>query len=238
MNKIAIFVEGLTERKFAKRLIYQRYAHINPVIVREMVLKGKGSYFEPINVNHIVGIDYLFLIVEVPDYSRLLTTIIDNAENMFGKKGFVFILGLRDLIPNKRSEKGAVISAIRNALACIPLGERIGIVLAVMETEAWFLYNWQMFQRIDTKLCPSLINQELHVDLVNDDPETRYDRPAKVINDILHLAGLRYRKHEGEIDTIVHNIDFNHMFSCSDRVDSFRRFVGILDRCCSLTGQR
>lgn len=231
MTKIAIFVEGQTERKFVKQLIYQRYGSVPTVIVREMVLKGKGSYFQPIDVNQGQGIGCLFLVVEVPEYSKVLTMAIYNAENMVRNIGFALIVGLRDLIPNKRNEKAEVINLISRLLSGIAVRDKISIILAVMETEAWFLYDWQLFQRIDCRLSPSYIQSNLNIDLVNDDPELKYEHPSKTMDEIFRLVGLRYRKREGEIDTVVKSIDFNHMFSFSDKIDSFRRFISKLDYC-------
>ena len=54
---------------------------------------------------------------------------------------------------------------------------------------------------------------------------------SKTMDDILHLAGLRFRKHGPEVDTVVRNIDFDHLISCNDKIDSFFRFLRDLDGC-------
>lgn len=234
MIKIAIFVEGITERKFIKKLVYQRYASVTNVLVKEMVLRGKDNYFQPITINQEQGIDCLFLVIEAPEYSKMLSMVMDNAENMIKNIGYAFVIGLRDLIPNRRNEKAAVVNAIDRLLSGLTIRNRIDIILAVMETEAWFLYDWQLFQRIDTTLSPSCIKGALNIDLINDDPELQYEHPSYIMDKILRLVRLRYRKHESEIDTIVGNIDFNYMFSCTNKIDSFLRFVSKLD-CCGLS---
>lgn len=230
MTKIAIFVEGITERKFIKKLIYRRYASVSSVLVKEMVLRGKGSYFQPIDVNQAQGIDCLFLIIEAPEYSKMISMVADNAETMIQNIGYAFVIGLRDLIPNRRNEKTIIINGIDRVLSRLTVRNRIGIILAVMETEAWFLYDWQLFQRIDNRLSTNHIKNSLGIDLVIDDPE-EYEKPVKILDKILRLADLRYRKHENEVDTIVSNINFNHLFSCDEKIDSFIRFRSKLDYC-------
>ncbi len=230
MTRVAIFVEGQTERTFVRRLLYQRYASETAIVVQEMVLKGKKRYFQPSVVSQIQGINYSFLIIEVPDYSQVISMVRHNAENMI-REGFSFVIGLRDLHPNGRNEKANVTNVISALFKELTVRDKTGIVLAVMETEAWFLYDWQLFQRINNILCPNFIQTRLNYDLVNNDPELYYEHPSKSIDNILKLVRLRYRKRIIEIDTIVDNIDFNNLFSCTSKIDSFLRFVNLLDLC-------
>ncbi len=107
-----------------------------------------------------------------------------------------------------------------------------------METEAWFLYDWGLFQKINGELTAGHIKDVLNIDLVNDDPELKYPRPKKVIDDILKLVNLRYRKHKEEINMITSNIDYENMFSCcsnhcNSKIDSFQRFIRKID-CCGI----
>ena len=233
MTRIAVFVEGITERKFIKKLIYRRYSAVAKVLVKELVLRGKDPFLQKIDANQAQGIDCLFLIIEAPEHSKLLSMIKANAENMINNVGYSFIIGLRDLTPNKRGEKIVVINGIDRFLSGLSVTNKISIVLAVMETEAWFLYDWQLFQRLHGNLSPDYIKGALNIDLINDDPELQYNDPSHIIDKVLRLVELRYRKHESEIDNIVGNIDFNFMFSCTNKIDSFLRFVSKLD-CCGL----
>ena len=229
MTKVAVFVEGLTERKFIRKLIYRRYSAVANVLVQDLVLRGKAAFLQEIDDKP--GIDCLFVIIEAPDYSQIISMIKANAENMINNSGYSFLIGLRDLIPNRRDEKSVVINGIDRFLSGLSVKNKIGIVLAVMETEAWFLYDWQLFQRLHGKLSPDCIKGALNIDLINDDPELQYNDPSHIIDKVLRLVELRYRKHESEIDNIVGNIDFNFMFSCTNKIDSFLRFVSKLDYC-------
>ena len=229
MIKTAIFVEGLTEREFIKKLIYKRYGN-RPVLVREMVMKGKNRYFESLEGKYL-GIELLVFLVEVPDYTSVATMIMKNAEEMVMKKGFAEVIGLRDLSPNRRSEKAKVIETIDRLLRRMTVYDKIGIYLAVMEMEAWCMCDWDMFRRIDNRLIPKHLENSLNIDVVNGDPEEDYGRPHVVMDKILRLVNLRYRKHEEEIKRMVENTDFDYLGRVNNKVDSFIKFRNRLDNC-------
>jgi len=138
MTRIAIFVEGQTERKFAKKLIGQRYGHLI-FKMTEIVRRGKDRYISFHQSRESLGIQCHFLLIEVPSRDTLISHIIDNATNMVMRQGFNFLLGLQDLVPNKRSDNVRIMNSINTSLNKSPVHDKISVVLAIMETEAWFL---------------------------------------------------------------------------------------------------
>ena len=111
------------------------------------------------------------------------------------------------------------------------LTDRISLILAVMETEAWFLADHNLFSKIDSKLTPGYIKQELQRDLIKDDPEEDYDKPADIIKDIYDLAGKHYRKRYGDSCNIVNNINYDYLY-CETRdrkISAFHLLVEKLD---------
>lgn len=230
MTKIAIFVEGPTELKFAKKLIWQRYGHLTPK-VSEIVCRGKDRYISPPEPQASSGLHWFILLIEVPNRDTVVSYIMDNATNMVSRRNFNLLLGLRDLLPDKRSDKIRVINATNATLKRSPVCDKIRVVLAVMETEAWFLCDWHMFQKIDTRLTTAFIQGHLGLDLVNDDPEVAYDHPARILDDIVRLVKRRYRKHRLEIDTVVRNLDVGYLCSSTSKIASFFRFITELDSC-------
>ncbi len=230
MIRIAIFVEGQTERKFAKKLIGKRYGHLT-LKVTELVRKGKNPYISNEAPTASACVDCSFLLVEVPSRDKLISYVVDNASNMVVKQDFVLLLGLQDLFPNKRSDKMQIMNSIDEKIKKSPQYNKISVVLAVMETEAWFLCDWQMFTRIDSKLTNTYIQSCLGFDIVNDDPELVYNHPARTLDEILRLANHRYRKHKPEIESIVNNLDLKYLCSCTGKIDSFFNFVSKLDNC-------
>jgi len=232
VTKIAIFVEGQTERKFIRKLVGQRYGHMG-IKVKEISLRGRNSFIHASPSRESPGLSCFFLIVEVPSYEKLVSYVKENASNLVNTHNFGLLSGLRDLAPAKRSDKRQVISGIQRLLSDAPERDKISITLAVMETEAWFLCDWHMFQRIDTRLTTALIQSCLDLDLVNDDPELAYDHPSKTLDNILKLAQRRYRKHSREIDLVIRNLDVGHLRSNTSKIDSFFRFITQLDSCVS-----
>lgn len=230
MTRIAIFVEGQTERKFAKKLIWQRYGHLT-LKVTEIIRRGRDRFISTRKPQASSGVDWFVSLIEVPSRDTLVSYIMDNATNMVFGQDFNLLLGLLDLFPDKRSDKIRIINAINTTLRRSPACDKVRVVLAVMETEAWFLCDWHMFQRIDTRLTPAFIQSHLGLDLVNDDPELAYDHPSKTLDNILKRAQRRYRKHSSEIDIVVGKLDLGYLSSCTGKIDSFFRFITELDGC-------
>ena len=230
MTKIAIFVEGQTERKFAKKLVGQRYGHLT-FRITEIERRGKNTHMSGAELRESPGLDCSFLLVEVPSRDKIISYVIDNASNMVLTQGFNLLLGLQDLFPNKRSDKVRIINSIRTSLNRSPVYDKISVVLAIMETEAWFLCDCCMFERIDVRLTSTFIQSHLGLDLVNNDPELAYNHPSKTLDDILKLVQRRYRKRSSEIDLVVRNIDTTYLSSCTGKIDSFFNFIRQLDSC-------
>ena len=80
-------------------------------------------------------------------------------------------------------------------------------------------------------MTPNRIKNEIGVDLIADDPESAYEAPEKILNKIFRLVNLKYRKHGSEVKEVVDNIDFQHLFSCNTKINSFFIFVETMDRC-------
>lgn len=228
MTRIAIFVEGQTERKFVKKLIGRRYGYLI-FRITEIIRRGKNTHISNEGLRESFGLDCSFLLVEVPSRDKLISYVIDNPSTMVLKQGFNLLLGLQDLFPDKRSDKVRIINSINTSLNRSPVYDKISVVVAIMETEAWFLCDWRMFERIDARLTSTSIQSHLNLDLVNYDPELAYNHPSKTLDDILKLAQRRYRKRSSEIDTVVGNVDISHLSSCTSKIDSFFRFITELD---------
>lgn len=230
MIKVAIFVEGLTETRFIKKLIGQRYGHL-PYQIREIRFRTWDEYAPLQALKDLPGLTCGFLLIEVPSYDKLFSYVIDSAAGMVHKQGFNLLLGLRDLHPSKRNDKPIIVGMHNRILASKPERDRIALILAVMETEAWFLCDAHLFERIDYNLTPSYIQSQLNLDLINNDPEITYDAPSQTLDSILRLISRRYRKHGTEVDTVVNNIDYNYLCSYSNKIDSFFQFLNALDHC-------
>jgi len=199
--------------------------------IKEIIRRGKNSYIANGELREPPGLECSFLLVEVPSRDKVISYVRDNAPNMVLKQSFNLLLGLQDLFPAKRSDKIRTMNLINMSLKKSPVYDRISVILAIMETEAWFLCDWHMLERIDARLMADCIKSHLALDIVNDDSEEAYDHPSKTLDDILKLVQLRYRKKSSEIDTLVRNIDIQYLYSCTSKIDSFFNFVTKLDSC-------
>ncbi|MBI2980339.1 MAG: hypothetical protein HYY41_05910, partial [Chloroflexi bacterium] len=197
----------------------------------EIVRRGRNPYISSEEPRESIGLDCSFSLVEVPSREKIISYVVENASNMVVKQGFNLLLGLQDLFPNKRSDKVQIMNSIDKKLQESPMYDKISVVLAIMETEAWFLCDWRMFERIDAKLTNAYIHSRLGLDIANNDPELVYNHPSKTLDEILKLADRRYRKHSSEIDLVVGSVDVTYLSSCTDKIDSFFSFIRQLDSC-------
>jgi hypothetical protein len=235
MKKIAIFVEGQTEQIFATRLLYQFYGYGNVEIVGT---KSRGK-------KHFVQLKapkphytYYFLIVDIggePDdfaKSTVLSDMLENYKNM-KDKGYVKLMGLKDLYPQKREDKKKIVEAMQKEIIKQNISpETCKVMLAIMEIEAWFMADPNLFSHIDKSLTPEHIREELKYDLLQDDPELVYNHPAGVIEKIYELAGKHYKKREKDAYKIVESLNYEHL--CLDvreqnKITSFFLFLAELE---------
>ncbi len=180
-----------------------------------------------VHIRETGDVDHLFLIVNVGTDERVVSAVDYNSANMIAK-GFGKVIGLRDLYPYRREDEAKVKSKIQKFLLGSPHSNKLKIILAIMETEAWFLADPNLFESMNLKLTLGYIGQKLRYDLENQDPETAYDHPATIIKEIYHLVGMKYRKREGDSYRIVNHIDFVHLYFDTreqNKIKSFHRFV-------------
>lgn len=227
MKKIAIFVEGQTEQLFVEKMVYQFYNR-GEVYIDKIKLWGKSNHKPLPQREDISYYKYYFLLVDSGNDTKVLSDLLARMENLF-ENNFEKILGLRDLYPQKREEKPFVIEMIQLALSkkAAPL-DKIKIILAIMETEAWFLGDPHLFQRIDSTLSPEFIQKKLEYNLIEDDPETVYNHPAKIIQEIYKLVGRDYGKHEDEVKEITAALDYDYLcvkVKDQGKILSFFRFL-------------
>jgi hypothetical protein len=230
MKKIAIFVEGQTEQIFVGKLIHQIYGYQGIQVISDKI-HGKSLFIRLQEDPDADFVDYLFLVVNVDTDERVLSAMVDNAPRM-ADRGFCKIIGLRDLFPNARADKAAVINAIQNVISRQEQADLMKLILAIMEVEAWFLADPGLFERVDGQLTAEHIKAELGVDL-EEDPEVAYAHPARVIKDIYGLVDLLYRKKAADTYKIADSIDYDTL--CLDaqekgKIDSFFRFVRELEQ--------
>ncbi len=97
---------------------------------------------------------------------------------------------------------------------------------AIMEVEAWFLGMYDYLQKINSQLTPELIKTQLGTDITQD-PEITVYHPAKLLNDIYQLVGMKYDKHKGDAHAITSSLSKSDYIRLKDsgKCESFKEFI-------------
>ncbi|MDM8543409.1 DUF4276 family protein [Desulfococcaceae bacterium HSG9] len=229
MIKIGIFVEGQTERIFVVKFLSEYLGGEHNFSRTEIInLGSKGTKI--ITERNFPHADFYFLIFDTTGDGNVVPAILERADNMIKNRGFRYILALEDLYDRPRNKKKYVLNQFNRLTAKFTFQDRLKLILAIMEIEAWFLADYNLFSRLNSIATPKFINQELNINLIDKNPES-YNHPAEIINKIYKLCGMKYKKREQQTYNIVYNVDFD--FLCSDeiieKVKSWKYFVSCID---------
>ena len=213
MKKIAVFTEGQTEQLFVlaaiKFLADQRSLHIK----RQKLLGGRKFPTMYMNVGTEEGdaedCELYFLLVDCASDERVVTAINENYQKLVDE-GFEVILGIRDLRPDLSIDQlGKLLIGIDKSL---PKGQvKPGVVVAVMEIEAWFLAEHSHFSRLDSALSTQAIKDRLNIDLPCNSEV--FEDPAQTLAEIYNLAGHVYDKSEAVVRRTIDALDFTEFRS-------------------------
>lgn len=230
MIKIAIFVEGQTERIFVEKLLNCYLTHPYFTIKSVKLLGDKVSIITR-ESNH-PEIKYYFYIVDVTGDGNVMSALLERHEDMFVNQKYKKIIALRDLFPFKRKDKCKVVNSIKKLFnEKTSFSDRLKLIFSIMEIESWFLGEYNVFSRIDPVLRPEFINRKLKINLFEDNPEL-YKKPSTIIKRIYRLIKKDYTKSEKQAHNICHNIDYE--FLCynnelHNRIKSFKYFLNCID---------
>ena len=209
MKKLALFLEGQTERLFVQSLvefcgaganvrIQPRWGHLGrrrPRMLVEIDGKKMGT-----------GEDFFVLIHDCGSDNRVVSDIRDHYEGLVREK-YSLIIGVKDVYPEfTRDDIGKFRAGLRSTLADLNT-ITIEFYLSIMEIEAWFLAENTHFQRISPKLTKRRITNVLGYFPDNKNVESR-DIPSDDLADILNIVGKKYDKSRGIVDEIVGQLDF------------------------------
>jgi hypothetical protein len=229
-KKIACFVEGQTELIFVEKL-FQEIAGYKKISIETYKFQGgkANRIIQPHKSSTIKDAPFLVLIYDCGCDSHVVSDIGKQHESLTNK-GYEKILGLRDLYPKSLSEKGQLEGGIKGWLKLVqPRGIPIYITLAVMEIEAWFLAEWHYFDKLDSRLTPDFILQELGLDLKNIDVEQR-PHPSQDLKDIYRLVSKKYDKSEITSQEIINNLDYDFLYlDLVNSVKQLKKFIDEID---------
>ncbi|OAV65872.1 hypothetical protein Barb4_03176 [Bacteroidales bacterium Barb4] len=211
MKKIAVFVEGNTELIFVRELLLRMYDYQN--VLLERCLLRSDNLQEPLHVHGTKDEPNYYLIIDVGGDGSVLSAIVKREKDLFEKKGYSKIIGLRDMFGEmycrKNNDKKTINWDVINHFKektkeqIDKIGnDKIHFFFAIMETEAWLLGIKDIFLNIG--LTNDFIkNSHLKYDLDKNDPEKTYYHPAKVIGEIFKLAEREYGKNEKSLYSLI-----------------------------------
>lgn len=234
MRKTAIFVEGQTELIFVREYLLRFFAYQNiDLECRTLFSDGKFESAEYDFPNKEA--EFHFQIINVGGDTAVLSRMLKREMYLY-QAGYEKIIGLRDMFTEEYLKKSATvdpklntkfIEASQNAIQRVAAQpKKITLCFATMETEAWVLGMFELFERMDEKLTPEFIHENLEFNLKETDPENYFFQPSKNLDEIFQLIGKAYGKKKGDVEAIA-NIsqkeDFENLLKKSV-CSTFNRF--------------
>ncbi len=233
MKKTVIFVEGQTELIFVREYLLKWFEWHVDLECTKLARYGDIEYAEYNFPNPTA--EQHFQIIDVGNDTSVLTKILKYEKRM-RELGYDKLIGLRDMyseIYKMRSHtyNKDLVEVFKNASndeiqyrASEP--DSIDICFAIMETEAWFLGHYELFERIDSRLTTAFIHQNLQIDLTTIDPETDVFHPYPVVGKIFGLVELSYKKRQEDVNKIVGKFEKDDYQTLLDRdaCQSFNHF--------------
>ncbi|QGZ92693.1 hypothetical protein [Microcystis aeruginosa] len=212
-KKLAIFVEGQTERILITRLL-QEIAGYKKVSVEVYQVRGDKANrkIQPLKSNLIEVAPFFILLYDCGCDSHVLSDI-KKQHNSLTNNGYEKILGLRDLYPEPLENRTKVENGIKGFLKTLlqNKGIPISIILVIMEIEAWFLGEYSFLTKIDSCLTSNFILHNLGFDLNALDVE-QIPHPSQVLDSIYQLIQRSYDKSERTVEEIASLLNYEFMY--------------------------
>jgi hypothetical protein len=233
MIKTVIFVEGQTELIVTREFLlkYFEYNDIEIVCYR-LVTDSNTEKAEYDFQNNAAS--YHFQIINVGNDKSVLSAILKR-EKYLVKNEYKKIIGLRDMYSKEYKELSVDIKENINTrfveqtnqiISNFNSSIEINFHFAIMEIEAWLLGINNIFEKFDNRLSNKYIENNLSFDLQIVDPEKLFYHPAKEIDKILGLIGIKYNKSKAIIESLINLIGKNEIqeLAQSTKCNSFKNF--------------
>jgi len=228
MKRLAFFVEGYSEMLFVERLVVA-IAGRNEVRIEEIRIKGGTKVPKSIvtvkAADDDLGQQYYILIVDCGGDHQVRTRLQEEHKNLTDK-GYEKIVCIRDVRPLfTREDVPKLYAGLRSGLAegLAP----VDFILSIMEVEAWFLAEFNHYEKIDPALTPSIVASLLTFDPIKDDPALR-DEPGADLKSCYASVGQEYTK--GDVTRTMDALDYAYVYTeLGDRIPEIKRLVEHVD---------
>lgn len=227
MKKVAIMVEGQTERIFCEQFLFAVAGYERGLVVLRRRLHG--GYLIDLGPRGGDPSDatITILLISCESGDKVLSYIAETVDRLT-RDGFSKVVGLKDLHPQKRED----VPKLMQTLALVQKTSRIPIelVLATMEIEAWFLADADLLPQISAHLTEDQVCKILGVANLDEIQVEELARPAVLLDELMKGTGERYTKAEAQIHSIVSKLNMENLYLVKAAgIPSFQKFVRILD---------
>jgi len=230
MKKLAIFVEGQTEEVFVEKLLCE-FAKQNSIVFNIQRLSGgKNCSRTPTIIKSTPIADeteYYILIYTSCNDERVVSDYKERYNNLISQ-GYNTVLALRDLYPKDYEDLSRVENSITFALNLESIPNNIHI--ATREVETWFLGEYTHFNKIHTNITLDAIQAKTSYLFPLEEYEKTIVDPAKTLDEIYNIEGLRYRKKAHQVQRTVNNLDYENLYlNVRNNVPSLNKFLQDID---------
>jgi hypothetical protein len=212
MEKLAIFVEGQTERIFTENLLLALAGPRNYHI--DAIQAYGGGPLLPRTWEEIHAIrpdpktEYYILIYECMNDSRVLSDIRDQYRTL-ADQGFKNIIGIRDVYPEPPGDIPTIRADFRTY---VPVGRVVPVlILEIMEIEAWFIGEHTHFPKMDPRLTLPAVTAALGYEPSAHDV-TSISWPCQDIRTAYSLAGLGYNKSRRHVERTAGVLSYEEVY--------------------------
>lgn len=231
MKKLAIFVEGLTEQILVRHLL-QAVLGQNRIAIQAVKITGGHNVrmsFTVMRAAHVDRLtDYYVLIYDCGGETNVKGYLMAQREKLISN-GYTAVLGLRDVYPNFTRED--VPKLLRGLNFKLPQKKaRTHIYLAIMETEAWFLGEYNHLKKVSRKLSPEYVRKHMGFNPKTENMEDR-DHPSEDMKRIYQSVGHDYTKKRDRLNAVVSKLDFYYFtHELAAKMPSLGQFITGLER--------
>jgi hypothetical protein len=210
VHRFALFVEGQTEQEFCDKLILAIAGQKARIEKRK--LSGGATTRRRTQMIEAVAPDtgqrYYVLIVDCGGDESVKSRIVEEYDGLV-RTGYRSIVGLRDVYPIVRTEVEKLAKGLSYKVKTSPV--QVVFVLAIMETEAWFIAEHTHLAKVDPRLTPEFVESHLGFNPNRDDMQL-LDNPAADLQRIYSLVGRSYSKKRDRINELVGRLDYLRIY--------------------------
>jgi hypothetical protein len=225
-RRIAFFVEGQTESIFLPELL-REYLPVNSNLhVTRKRQHGEAMFEVSVRGPQPLFAEFEVLIVDCGCDDKVLSYALDQLPYLHNV-GYESLTLLRDLYPLTAGDHAGLLQNAVEELNSAPIPTELHI--AIREIEAWFLGDVAVLQRMDAVLTRQFVEANANI-LISPGMVESIPHPAALLDHIFGRIGLRYKKSEDEVWSLVSKLDYVTLLAESAvQIPSLSKFLNRID---------